>query len=238
MIIRLPASSGGSTTTEWSWWRATPLWTWGGAAALVRRYQVFWVLGSGWACRTRERFSDLSMYVQVLASLIIRLALAETFCLNCGILALDEPTTNLDRDNIESLAHALVEWVATQTGSGLRTIFGRSDTFSESDALPESSRAAPDSGTSSSWSSPTTRTLWSCWAAPATSSTSIASARTRTRTLRSQSAASLPSQLTSTEQSDGSEGGCRDVAVAAQRKMSSALTNLQLFVSLTFKLID
>lgn len=46
---------------------------------------------------------------QVLASLIIRLALAETFCLNCGILALDEPTTNLDRDNIESLAHALVE---------------------------------------------------------------------------------------------------------------------------------
>ncbi|XP_014679955.1 PREDICTED: DNA repair protein RAD50-like [Priapulus caudatus] len=48
---------------------------------------------------------------QVLASLIIRLALAETFCLNCGILALDEPTTNLDRDNIESLAHALTEIV-------------------------------------------------------------------------------------------------------------------------------
>lgn len=47
--------------------------------------------------------------LQVLASLIIRLALAETFCLNCGILALDEPTTNLDRENIESLAHALVE---------------------------------------------------------------------------------------------------------------------------------
>ncbi|XP_051834195.1 DNA repair protein RAD50-like isoform X2 [Antechinus flavipes] len=46
---------------------------------------------------------------KVLASLIIRLALAETFCLNCGILALDEPTTNLDRENIESLAHALVE---------------------------------------------------------------------------------------------------------------------------------
>lgn len=34
--------------------------------------------------------------MQVLACLIIRLALAETFCLNCGILALDEPTTNLD----------------------------------------------------------------------------------------------------------------------------------------------
>ncbi|BFZ14970.1 hypothetical protein BsWGS_18009 [Bradybaena similaris] len=45
---------------------------------------------------------------KVLASLIIRLALAETFCINCGVLALDEPTTNLDRKNIESLAFALV----------------------------------------------------------------------------------------------------------------------------------
>ena len=52
---------------------------------------------------------SLTFYFQVLASLIIRLALAETFCLNCGILALDEPTTNLDRENIESLAYALVE---------------------------------------------------------------------------------------------------------------------------------
>ncbi|CAN6447622.1 unnamed protein product [Victoria cruziana] len=45
---------------------------------------------------------------KVLASLIIRLALAETFCLNCGILALDEPTTNLDGPNSESLASALL----------------------------------------------------------------------------------------------------------------------------------
>lgn len=47
---------------------------------------------------------------QVLASLIIRLALAETFCLNCGILALDEPTTNLDGPNSESLAAALLRY--------------------------------------------------------------------------------------------------------------------------------
>uniref|UniRef100_A0A673A5P6 Zinc-hook domain-containing protein n=1 Tax=Sphaeramia orbicularis TaxID=375764 RepID=A0A673A5P6_9TELE len=53
---------------------------------------------------------------KVLASLIIRLALAETFCLNCGILALDEPTTNLDRENIESLAHALVEIIKSRSG--------------------------------------------------------------------------------------------------------------------------
>ena len=33
----------------------------------------------------------------MLACLIIRLALAETFSTNCGIIALDEPTTNLDR---------------------------------------------------------------------------------------------------------------------------------------------
>ena len=44
---------------------------------------------------------------KVLASFIIRLSLAETFCANCGILALDEPTTNLDSENIEGLATAL-----------------------------------------------------------------------------------------------------------------------------------
>jgi DNA repair protein RAD50 len=36
---------------------------------------------------------------KVLASMLIRLALAETFCADCGILALDEPTTNLDSKN-------------------------------------------------------------------------------------------------------------------------------------------
>ncbi|KTW32108.1 DNA repair protein rad50 [Pneumocystis jirovecii RU7] len=44
---------------------------------------------------------------KVLASIIIRLALAECFGTNCGILALDEPTTNLDRENIQSLAISL-----------------------------------------------------------------------------------------------------------------------------------
>lgn len=44
---------------------------------------------------------------KVLACLVIRLALAESFCSDCGILALDEPTTNLDRPNIASLAQAL-----------------------------------------------------------------------------------------------------------------------------------
>ena len=44
---------------------------------------------------------------KVLASLLIRLALAETFCLQCGVLALDEPTTNLDQANIRAFAKAL-----------------------------------------------------------------------------------------------------------------------------------
>ncbi|OBR09981.1 DNA repair protein rad50 [Colletotrichum higginsianum IMI 349063] len=44
---------------------------------------------------------------KVLASIIIRLALAESFGVNCGLIALDEPTTNLDKDNIKSLAESL-----------------------------------------------------------------------------------------------------------------------------------
>ncbi|KAI2627999.1 putative RAD50 protein [Hypomontagnella submonticulosa] len=49
---------------------------------------------------------------KVLASIIIRLALAESFGIGCGLISLDEPTTNLDRDNIRSLAeslHAIIE---------------------------------------------------------------------------------------------------------------------------------
>ncbi|PHJ23469.1 smc n terminal domain-containing protein [Cystoisospora suis] len=54
---------------------------------------------------------------KVLASIIIRLALAETFCIHCGVLALDEPTTNLDRYNCESLARALAALVEARRGS-------------------------------------------------------------------------------------------------------------------------
>ncbi|KAJ0176692.1 hypothetical protein K1T71_007871 [Dendrolimus kikuchii] len=48
---------------------------------------------------------------KVLACLIIRLALAETFSSRFGVLALDEPTTNLDEDNVRSLCSALGEIV-------------------------------------------------------------------------------------------------------------------------------
>lgn len=49
-----------------------------------------------------------SLGQKVLASLLIRLSLAETFCLNCGIITLDEPTTNLDRVNIKALVKVLI----------------------------------------------------------------------------------------------------------------------------------
>ncbi|OXU24483.1 hypothetical protein TSAR_014049 [Trichomalopsis sarcophagae] len=44
---------------------------------------------------------------KVLASIIIRMALAETFCSDCAVLALDEPTTNLDDENATNLAVTL-----------------------------------------------------------------------------------------------------------------------------------
>ena len=46
---------------------------------------------------------------KMLASIIIRLALADSFGQNCGILALDEPTNALDTENIDALAASLVE---------------------------------------------------------------------------------------------------------------------------------
>ena len=52
---------------------------------------------------------------KVLAAIVIRLALAETFCLNCGMLALDEPTTNLDEANKAGLAHALARIIKSRS---------------------------------------------------------------------------------------------------------------------------
>lgn len=46
---------------------------------------------------------------KVLACILIRIALAEVFSASCGVLALDEPTTNLDEANIRGLAEAMVE---------------------------------------------------------------------------------------------------------------------------------
>jgi DNA repair protein RAD50 len=52
---------------------------------------------------------------RVLASIVIRLALAETFCLASGILTLDEPTTNLDERNKTALASALAKIISLRS---------------------------------------------------------------------------------------------------------------------------
>lgn len=66
---------------------------------------------------------------QVLASIIIRLALAETFCVSCGILTLDEPTTNLDEENKAGLAQALARFVRARASDDVRTAFGAGARF-------------------------------------------------------------------------------------------------------------
>ena len=46
---------------------------------------------------------------KALAALVIRIALADAFCSHCGVLALDEPTTNLDHENKVALLNSLVQ---------------------------------------------------------------------------------------------------------------------------------
>ncbi|XP_073006721.1 DNA repair protein RAD50 isoform X1 [Typha latifolia] len=83
-----------------------------GAGTRSYSYQVLMQTGDA----ELEMRGRCSAGQKVLASLIIRLALAETFCLNCGILALDEPTTNLDGPNAESLAAALLRIMEDRKG--------------------------------------------------------------------------------------------------------------------------
>lgn len=52
---------------------------------------------------------------RVLASIVIRLALAETFGINCGCLVLDEPTVNLDESNMKGLAVALAQIIQARS---------------------------------------------------------------------------------------------------------------------------
>ena len=75
-------------------------------------YRIVFFTASGAGLDMRGRCSAGQ---KILASIIIRLALAETFCNNCGILCLDEPTTNLDEDNSKSLAKALREIIQSRS---------------------------------------------------------------------------------------------------------------------------
>ncbi|TCD70142.1 DNA repair protein rad50 [Steccherinum ochraceum] len=55
---------------------------------------------------------------KMLASIIIRLALADSFGQNCGILALDEPTNALDTENIDALAESLIDIINERKSQG------------------------------------------------------------------------------------------------------------------------
>ncbi|THH27305.1 hypothetical protein EUX98_g6880 [Antrodiella citrinella] len=55
---------------------------------------------------------------KMLASIIIRLALADSFGQNCGILALDEPTNALDTENIDALAASLIDIINERKTQG------------------------------------------------------------------------------------------------------------------------
>ncbi|XP_053992056.1 probable DNA repair protein RAD50 isoform X2 [Hylaeus volcanicus] len=71
-------------------------------------YRVMMVRDGGCELEMRGRCSAGQ---KVLASIVIRLALAESFGLHCGILALDEPTTNLDEKNMQGLARSLADLI-------------------------------------------------------------------------------------------------------------------------------
>lgn len=81
----------------------------GSATASGRSYKYRVVMKRGTS--ELEMRGRCSAGQKVLASVVIRLALSEAFCCDCGVLALDEPTTNLDEDNARSLARALKELI-------------------------------------------------------------------------------------------------------------------------------
>ncbi|CAD7936014.1 unnamed protein product [Amoebophrya sp. A120] len=83
----------------------------GGAGSRSYNYRLVMMLANGTELDMRGRCSAGQ---KVLASLITRLALADSFGCQCGILALDEPTTNLDEKNIEALAEALGSLIETR----------------------------------------------------------------------------------------------------------------------------
>jgi DNA repair protein RAD50 len=83
-----------------------------GAAKTTRSYNYRVVMRKG--DTPLDMRGRCSAGQRVIASVVIRLALAETFCVSCGMLALDEPTTNLDEAHKAGLAHALSRIIASR----------------------------------------------------------------------------------------------------------------------------
>lgn len=59
---------------------------------------------------------------KMIASILFRIALADSFSLGCNVFALDEPTTNLDKENVESLSYSLSQIIKERTNVQLIVI--------------------------------------------------------------------------------------------------------------------
>ncbi|CAO1622307.1 unnamed protein product [Sympodiomycopsis kandeliae] len=59
---------------------------------------------------------------KVLASIIIRLALADSFAMNCKFMALDEPTLCLDQETVEALARSLSDIIKERPNTQLLVV--------------------------------------------------------------------------------------------------------------------
>jgi len=85
-----------------------------GSGTSSRSYNYRVVMSKGGSSRMDMR-GRCSAGQRVLASIVIRLALAETFCVKFGCIALDEPTVNLDFNNKKGLAIALAQIIASRS---------------------------------------------------------------------------------------------------------------------------
>ena len=83
-----------------------------GRSSRSYNYRVVMSKGGGTKMDMRGRCSAGQ---RVLASIVIRLALAETFCVRFGCISLDEPTVNLDHSNKKGLAVALAQIIASRS---------------------------------------------------------------------------------------------------------------------------
>jgi len=86
----------------------------GNGASSSRSYNYRVVMSKGGSSKMDMR-GRCSAGQRVLASIVIRLALAETFCVKFGCIALDEPTVNLDYNNKKGLAIALAQIIASRS---------------------------------------------------------------------------------------------------------------------------
>ncbi len=82
-------------------------------------YQVKAVMVDGRRVPMRGRCSAGQ---RLMASIVIRLALSEAFCMNCHFLFLDEPTVYLDQRHVQELADFLSKLVSSRMHSGFQLV--------------------------------------------------------------------------------------------------------------------